>query len=360
MVITCYLVYRRKYGKKASKESDSNIKSLPQVSYGNLQKATNGFSSENLIGSGKFSSVYKAVLPQKHGPQVVAVKVLNPSVHGAQKTFIAEGEALRKIRHRNLVKIITSCSGTDFQGNDFKALIYSYMVNGSLEDWLHHNPKVSLEIVEATRCLNFIQRLNIVIDVARAIDYIHFQCGSPMIHCDLKPTNILLDADLIADVGDFGLARILQYNSHDISATHTNSLGVLGTIGYAPPEYGMGGQASTYGDIYSFGVLLLETFTGKCPTHEMFNNGLSLRDFVKMAIPDHVLEITDPVLLETRQEENERTRAYRSIKESLTAIYQIGITCSIETPRDRIDMNNVFNQLESIKKTFNGGRRNLM
>nr|XP_043637035.1 probable LRR receptor-like serine/threonine-protein kinase At3g47570 [Erigeron canadensis] len=360
MAITFYLVYKRKNSKKASLETDSDIKSLPQVSYRNLQKATNGFSSENLIGSGKFSSVYKAVLSQKDGPQVVAVKVLKLAVYGAHKAFTAEGEALRKIRHKNLVRIITSCSGTDLQGNDFKALIYDYMVNGSLEDWLHQNPVVGPEIEETTRCLNFFQRLNIVIDVARALDYIHFQCGSPMIHCDIKPCNILLNADLVAHLGDFGLARFLQYASDDFSASNTSSLGVLGTVGYVAPEYGMGGQASTYGDIYSFGILLLETFTRKRPTHEMFNNGLSLRDFVKMAIPDHVLEITDPVLLETRQEENERTRAYRSIKESLTTIYQIGITCSMETPRDRIDMNNVFNQLESVKKTFVGGRRNLI
>nr|XP_043630105.1 probable LRR receptor-like serine/threonine-protein kinase At3g47570 [Erigeron canadensis] len=359
IAVSSYLVYKRKYGKIASIDSDSNMKSFPQLSYGNLQKATNGFSSENLIGFGKFSSVYKAVLSQKDGPLVVAVKVLKLAVHGAHKTFIAEGEALRKIRHRNLVKIITSCSGTDFQGNDFKALIYSYMVNGSLEDWLHQHPIVGLEIEEATRCLNFIQRLNIVIDVARALDYIHFQCGSPMIHCDLKPSNILLDADLVAHLGDFGLAKILQYTTHDLSASHSSSLGVLGTIGYAAPEYGMGGQTSTYGDVYSFGILLLETFTGKRPTDEMFNNGLGLHDFVKMGIPDQVMEITDPVLLETGEEENEHYRAHRSIKESLTAVYQIGITCSMETPGDRIDMTNVFNQLQSIKKSFLAGRNNL-
>nr|XP_043612083.1 probable LRR receptor-like serine/threonine-protein kinase At3g47570 [Erigeron canadensis] len=356
IAVTFYWVYKRKYGKKTSLGSDSNIESFPHVSYRNLQKATNGFSSENLIGSGKFSSVYKAVLSQKDGPQVVAVKVLKLAVHGAHKTFIAEGEALRKIRHRNLVKIITSCSGIDFQGNDFKAIIYSYMVNGSLEDWLHQYPVVGLEIEEETRCLNFFQRLNIVIDVARALDYIHCQCGSPMVHCDIKPSNILLDADMVAHLGDFGLARFLQYTSHDFSASHTSSLGIIGTIGYAAPEYGMGGQTSTYADIYSFGILILETFTAKCPTHDMFSNGLSLHDFVKMALPDRVMEITDPKLLETRQKENTSYHeTHRSIKKSLTAVYQIGISCSMESPRARIDMSNVFDQLQSVRETFLGG-----
>ncbi|PWA60550.1 Concanavalin A-like lectin/glucanase, subgroup [Artemisia annua] len=126
----------------------------------------------------------------RNGPEAVAVKVLKLAVHGADKSFIAECEALRSIRHRNLVKVITSCSTLDFQGNDFKAIVYSYMINGSLEDWLHPNMIVGLESEESSRHLNFIQRLNIVIDVASALDYIHCHCRSTMVHCDVKPSNI--------------------------------------------------------------------------------------------------------------------------------------------------------------------------
>ena len=108
---------------------------LQNVSYESLLKATGGFSSANLIGAGSFGSVYKGILDPDQ--TVVAVKVLFLHQRGALKSFMAECEALRNIRHRNLVKIKTACSSSDFQGNDFKALVYEFMHNGSLESWLH-------------------------------------------------------------------------------------------------------------------------------------------------------------------------------------------------------------------------------
>ncbi|KAJ9559467.1 hypothetical protein OSB04_014081 [Centaurea solstitialis] len=330
--------------KKASTENTED-ENFPRVSYQSLHEATDGFSSANLIGSGNFSSVYKAVLYMKNEPQVVAVKVLKLAVHGADRSFIAECEALRSTRHRNLVKVLTCCSSIDFEGNDFKALVYSYMVNGSLEDWLHQNRAVGL---------NFLQRLNIVIDLAGALDYIHRQCGSLMIHCDIKPSNVLLDSDLVAHLSDFGLARFVHPDS---STSHTSSLGVKGTIGYAAPEYGMGSRLSTYGDVYSFGILILELFTGNRPTDDMFSDGLSLHSFVKMAIPDQVMEITDPVLFRTREEGNMATdtrdsEMHDGIESCLTSVYGIGIACSTEIPGDRIEISNALNQLQFVKKNF--------
>ncbi|KAL8205041.1 hypothetical protein R6Q57_010664 [Mikania cordata] len=361
MVVTVYLVYKKRHDKKDCAERRSNFENFPRVSFRSLQKATNGFSHENLIGTGKFSSVYKAILSQKNEPLVVAVKVLKLAVHGAHKSFIAECEALKKIRHRNLVKIITACSGIDFQGNDFKALIYAYIANGSLEDWLHQNRVANSEIEEAASCLDFLQRLNIMIDVANALNFIHCESGSPMIHCDLKPSNVLLDADLVAYLGDFGLARFIQQTTHDSSISHTsNSLGIKGTIGYAAPEYAMGSNVSSYGDIYSFGILILEMLTGKRPTHDMFSNGLSLHEYAKTAMPDQIMDITDHALIETfHQDTMDRSQVHMPINECLKSVYQIGITCSMESPRDRGEMNNVFDQLQSVKKTFLQIRSNL-
>ncbi|XP_058110849.1 putative receptor-like protein kinase At3g47110 [Magnolia sinica] len=195
---------------------------LVKVSYAELFKATDGFSSANLIGAGSFATVYKGIL--HHFGTMVAMKVFNLQQQGALRSFMAECEALRNIRHRNLVKILTCCSSIDFKGNDFKALVYEYMPSGSLETWLHKDSHDQL-----TRSLKFTQRLNIAIDVASALDYLHNHCETSIIHRDLKPSNILLDDDMIAHVSDFGLARFLS------EVAQTSSLGMKGSIGYIAP-----------------------------------------------------------------------------------------------------------------------------
>lgn len=143
-------------------------------------------------------------------------------------------EASRNIRHRNLVKVLTVCSGVDYQGNDFKALVYEFMVNGSLEDWLH--PSVNEdEAHQERRNLNIFQRLNIAIDVVSALEYLHNHCHAPILHCDLKPSNVLLNDEMVGHVGDFGLARFSPEANNNSSTYQSSSIGVRGTIGYTPP-----------------------------------------------------------------------------------------------------------------------------
>ncbi|XP_024032010.1 probable LRR receptor-like serine/threonine-protein kinase At3g47570, partial [Morus notabilis] len=344
------IYYRRRIRKLSP--TLSTIDFLSKVSYRSLYEATSGFSPSMLIGTGSFGSVYKGILGQEENP--VAIKVLNLQQKGASKSFIAECNALRNIRHRNLVKILTCCSGMDYNGNEFKALIFQYMSNGSLERWL--NPVTSNDETRSMS-LSLTQRLNIVIDVASAVCYLHHHCDQPIVHCDLKPSNMLLDEEMIAHVSDFGIARLI---SDDIGSSEgqTSTIGIKGTIGYAPPEYAMGGEPSREGDVYSYGILILELFTGRRPTDEMFKDNFNLHNFVKMELPEKVVQVVDPTLLpqevkETtsrRGREEERNRN----KKCLVSILDIGIACSEDSPNERMNMEDVIMKLQRIRNAFIG------
>ncbi|KAG4127632.1 hypothetical protein ERO13_D10G227150v2 [Gossypium hirsutum] len=360
--------FRKKKEKKPTTTHAEN--SLLQLSYQSILRATDGFSPQNLVGLGSFGSVYKGIL-EANGA-VIAVKVLNLLNHRASRSFLVECEALKSIRHRNLVKVLTAISGIDYQGNDFKALVYEFMENGSLEDWLHSS--VGMNEPETMRNLSFIQRVNVAVDVAHALEYLHHRCETPIIHCDLKPSNILLDEEMVGHISDFGLAKILSGDELNYSANESSSLGLRGTIGYAPPgfplqlfiyvfcdeliiEYGMGSELSTNGDVYSYGILLLEMLTGKRPTNERFKEGLSLHNFVKAALPNRVVEFIDPILLQESVRGgtvgditlNENNLGNDKYLQCLNSIFKIGLTCSAESPSERMDMSDVVTKLCSIR-----------
>ncbi|KAL3732376.1 hypothetical protein ACJRO7_029096 [Eucalyptus globulus] len=313
--------------------SSSIAEGWQNLSYGTLLKATNGFSSTNLIGVGSFGSVYRGIL-QENGTNV------------AVKSFKAECEALKCIRHRNLLKILTVCSGIDYNGNDFKALVYEFMVNGSLKEWLHPCA-IPADVDGPSKFLNLIQRIKITIDIAFALEYLHNQCHNTIVHCDLKPSNVLLDAEMVGHVSDFGLAKFV-IESTSYTNTNISSAGLRGTIGYTAPEYGMGSGVSIEGDVYSYGILMLEMFTGISPTTEIFKENSNLHNFVKEALPKRVLEITDPILIQEVESSVGQSRK-STIQNCLLMIYKIGIACSVGVPRDRMSITDVTAQLCSIR-----------
>lgn len=231
LVLLIYFIVTEKKMKRGSFFSFSPLgDQFPKVSYQDLAQATQNFSESNLIGRGSYGSVYRGKLIK--GNQEVAVKVLNLEMRGAEKSFLSECEALRGIRHRNLVQIKTACSTVDIQGNVFKALIYDFMPNGNLDSWLHQKGDE-----KARKSLNLIQRISLAVNIADALDYLHHESGQTIIHCDVKPSNILLDDDMNAHLGDFGIASF-YIDSRSTSTGHSNttsSIGVKGTIGYIAP-----------------------------------------------------------------------------------------------------------------------------
>ncbi|KAJ1269818.1 hypothetical protein BS78_06G007100 [Paspalum vaginatum] len=315
----------------------------PRVTYLELFEATDGFAPTNLIGAGKYGSVYRGNLSiTADRNSVVAVKVFTLQQPGSSKSFLAECEALRQVKHRNLINIITCCSSMDSRGNDFRALVFDFMPRYSLDRWLR--PRSD----EQMHKLSLTQLLNIAIDVADALDYLHNSSCPTVIHCDLKPSNILLGSDWIAYVADFGLAKLVgeSMDQPNLNAGTESTIGIRGTIGYVAPEYGAGGQASVEGDAYSFGVTLLEMFTGKAPTDDMFIEGLTLHLLVEAGLSDNISEIIDPELLHSELDDNDL-----GILNSLDSVLGVGVSCSKDNPSERMNMKTAAAKLHKIRET---------
>ncbi|GLJ55538.1 hypothetical protein SUGI_1192840 [Cryptomeria japonica] len=301
-----------------------------------LKRATGDYSCDNLIGAGSYGSVYRGVLSSGES---VAIKVFRVSnSERAERSFIRECKSLGKVRHRNLLKIISACSSTDF-----KALVLPLMANGSLDRHLQGDQPLSLQ-----------RRFSILCDVAQGLRYLHHDCSPQIVHCDLKPQNVLLDEDMTAYVADFGIARL--FGPTDDSANTSSAL--KGTVGYIPPEYGFGGLISTKGDVYSYGILMLEVITQKQPTDDMFTGELTLSQWVSMIIPRVLENCSQTIPLDDIYDTNEEFQ--RALKHStLEDLIQLGLWCIDKVPNNRPSMQQVENTLAEMSHTIHHNHHNL-
>ncbi|KAM3239302.1 hypothetical protein T459_11190 [Capsicum annuum] len=309
---------RHRKGKRAPPQAESlSTVRRERISYNELLQAADGLSESNLIGFGSFGSVYKGILSSG---TIIAVKVFNLQQDAAFKSFDTECEALCSLRHRNLVKVITSCSNLDF-----KALVLQYMPNGSLEKYLYsHNYFLDIR-----------QRLSIMIDVACALKYLHHGCSSPVIHCDLKPSNVLLDEDMVAHLRDFGISKLLGEYQGDL---YTKT---FATLGYIAPEYGQDGLVSTKCDVYSYGIMLLETFTRRKPSE--FEEDLRLKQWANYSLPDAVIDVADTNLVPPID-----NHVMKKL-DCVASIMNVALDCCSESPARRTNMKDAVGMLQKIR-----------
>ncbi|GLJ37310.1 hypothetical protein SUGI_0756910 [Cryptomeria japonica] len=227
----------KKQGKSMSSPFSEYASDPTRFSYRALKRATGNFSEK--LGAGGSGCVYKGKLRNN---TLVAVKMLDRSKKG-EKEFEAEVMTIGSIHHVNLVSLIGFCS----EGNHRRLLVYEYMENGSLDK----------NLFSTTSVLPWPLRFNIALGIARGMNYCHDYCRSRIVHCDLKPQNVLLDAHLLPKISDFGLAKLM---SREQSCTLTV---LRGTRGYLAPEWIVDVPITVKADVYSYGQMLLELVSGR-------------------------------------------------------------------------------------------------
>ncbi|KAK8938792.1 Phytosulfokine receptor 1 [Platanthera zijinensis] len=288
-----------------------------EISINALLKSANNFDPALIIGCGGFGLVYKATLEDG---KKVAIKRLSGDFCQMEREFHAEVEALSRAHHENLVLLQGYCK----VGKD-RLLVYSFMENGSLDYWLH-------ERTDGPSILNWMRRVKIAQGAARGLAYLHQSCQPNIIHRDIKSSNILLDEHFEAHLADFGLARLTRpYDSHVTTD-------LVGTLGYIPPEYSQASLATFKGDIYSFGVVLLELLTCRRPVDISKPKGS--RELVlwvlQMKKERREAEVFDPCIYQ------------KELERQLCSALEIACLCVGESPKSRPSTQQLVAWLENI------------
>ncbi|KAJ7564767.1 hypothetical protein O6H91_02G032800 [Diphasiastrum complanatum] len=305
-----------------------------------LEKEETLMSQSNFLGKGASGQVYKACLQNR---MVGAIKIIPirsaasaeeetdakavAEDNSVDKTLVrAELETVGQIRHKNLVALLAYVIRPDAH-----LLIYQYMWNGSLYD-------VMRKVREGEMELNWSARYRIAVNIATGLKYLHFDCSPRIVHRDIKPSNILLDEDMEAHLGDFGLARQIPDDK-----THITT-GVSGTVGYIPPEYHQTCRFTEAGDMYSFGVVLAVLLTGREPTDESLKNepGGSIIPWMVYHLHEGTIEdVLDPKLADSSLE-----------VEKMKLVIKVALFCTLDNATERPSSKDVLAMLEQIPRNI--------
>lgn len=285
-----------------------------RYSYRELKKATRNFSEKELLGYGGSGKVYRAILPISK-TQIAVKRICHDSKQGLRE-FMTEIATIGMLRHRNLVQLLGWCR----RERDL-LLVYEFMENGSLDNYLFDDP---------VRILDWEERFKVIKGVASALLYLHEGYKQVVIHRDVKASNVLLDGELNGKLGDFGLAKVYEHGS----APDTTR--VVGTLGYLAPELPRTGKSTTSSDVYAFGALMLEVACGRRPVEvKALPEEMTLVDWIWDKYREgQVLSVVDSKL----------QGVYDEVE--LTMVLKLGVMCSNNVPEQRPSMRQVVRCLD--------------
>ncbi|XP_010427508.1 PREDICTED: probable serine/threonine-protein kinase At1g01540 isoform X2 [Camelina sativa] len=291
-----------------------------------LEAATNGLCEENVIGEGGYGIVYSGVFTD--GTKVAVKNLLNNRGQ-AEKEFRVEVEAIGRVRHKNLVRLLGYC----VEGA-YRMLVYDYVDNGNLEQWIHGD-------VGDKSPLTWDIRMNIILGMAKGLAYLHEGLEPKVVHRDIKSSNILLDRQWNAKVSDFGLAKLLFSESSYVTTR------VMGTFGYVAPEYACTGMLTEKSDIYSFGILIMEIITGRNPVDYSRPQGeVNLVEWLKSMVGNRRSEeVVDPKIPEP------------PTSKALKRVLLVALRCVDPDANKRPKMGHIIHMLEAEDLFYRDERR---
>ncbi|KAI9089899.1 hypothetical protein K1719_028869 [Acacia pycnantha] len=293
-----------------------------------LEAATNHLCEENVIGEGGYGIVYHGVLGD--GTRVAVKNLLNNKGQ-AEKEFKVEVEAIGRVRHKNLVRLLGYC----VEGA-YRMLVYEYVDNGNLEQWIHGD-------VGAVSPLTWDIRMNIILGTAKGLAYLHEGLEPKVVHRDVKSSNILLNRQWNPKVSDFGLAKLLNSERSYVTTR------VMGTFGYVAPEYACTGMLTEKSDVYSFGILIMEIITGRSPVDYSRPQGeVNVVEWLKTMVGNRKAEeVVDPKLPESEMPSS------KALKRALL----VALRCVDPDATKRPKMGHVIHMLEADDLLFRDERR---